>query len=330
MTAAVSVALCTHNGARFVEDQVRSILAQTAPVAEIVVSDDLSSDETIEIVQRTYHQWFATHHTSRPELRILRNTSTLGVTANFEQAVRACTGDLIALCDQDDVWHPQRMERLVAEFTRRPRLQLVHGDARLVDQSGAPTGESLFSALGVTVGEIERVHAGKAFALLMRRNIVTGATVMIRASLARRAVPFPSAWVHDEWLAVVAAAADALDLIEQPLTDYRQHGGNQIGASSLTGRDRFRRLREPRTERNARLLARAGQLAARAPRFEPAMSAEYLADVNAKLVHERVRSALPVARIRRVPGIWREWRSGRYRTCGLGLQDIARDLVQPV
>lgn len=327
--ARISVALCTHNGARFIAEQVRSILGQTVPVTEIVVSDDASTDDTLDIVERTVSDWLAADHGRSLHLRVLRNEVALGVTANFEQALAACSGDLIALCDQDDVWHPRRIERFVTEFAGRPGLQLLHSDARLVDANGAPTGESLFQALRVSTHEIEGVHGGEAFALLMRRNLVTGATVMVRALLVRRAVPFPPAWVHDEWLAIVAAAADGLDLVEDQLTDYRQHGGNQIGASSLSGAGKLRRLREPRTERNARLLSRASQLAARASSFRPAMAAERVAHVEAKFAHERVRSSLPSKRILRLPAVWREWRSGRYRTCGLGLQDVARDLVQP-
>lgn len=324
----ISVALCTRNGAAFIRDQVTSILEQSSPVSEIVLSDDASSDDTVALVERTVAEWPAS--ASRPDLRVLRNTEPLGVTANFEQALTACTGDLVALSDQDDRWSGRKVETMAAVFGRRPELALLHTDARMISATGDPTGMTLLETLGLTARERADVHGGRAFDVLMRRNIVTGATAMLRRELIARAVPFPSEWVHDEWLAVVAAATADADFLEEPLTDYRQHGANQIGATVLTGSGRIRRLRTPRTQRNARLLGRAAQLAERVAALRPEPAPERLALAAAKLEHELARSALPAARIARVPAVVREWRTGRYSTCGLGAQDVLRDLVQPV
>lgn len=327
---AVSVALCTYNGARFVAAQVRSILEQTTPVTEIVVSDDGSTDDTMAVLESTLAAWTADGG-AVPRVRILRNAEPLGVTANFEMAIAACTGPVIALCDQDDVWHPERIERLTAAFgDDDARPELVFGDARLVGDQGEDIGTTLFSALGVSDQERDGVQHGQALAVLMRRNVVTGATAMIRSSLARRAIPFPTAWVHDEWLAMVAATRGDLGVVDEALTDYRQHPGNQIGASTLTLAVRFRRLVEPRTERNARLLERARQLAERMPSLDASGDGSLTAAADGKLRHEIVRSTLPAARFRRLPAVWREWRTGRYRSYGLGIQDALRDLIQPV
>lgn len=129
---------------------------------------------------------------------------------------------------------------------------------------------------------------------------------------------------------MVAAATGQVDLLEEPLTDYRQHGGNQIGVTSLDASGKLGRLRAPRTARNARLLARAAVLQQRASGFEPAVSPSVLALIDAKLAHETRRSALPAARLLRVGSIVRGWRAGDYSRFGLGLQDVLRDLVQPV
>ncbi|PWC03816.1 glycosyltransferase family 2 protein [Agromyces badenianii] len=324
----VSVALCTRNGAAFAREQVTSILGQSTPVSEIIVSDDASSDDTVAIIERTVADWPDSR--TRPELLVLHNERPLGVTSNFQQAFEACTGELIALSDQDDRWSVRKVETMVAAFERRPQLSMLHTDAQMISASGDPTGATLFETLGVTARERADVHDGRAFETLMRRNIVTGATAMMRRDLLARASPFPSEWVHDEWLAVVAAATGELDFLEQPLTQYRQHDANQIGATVLTGPGRIRRLQTPRTQRNARLLGRAAQLAERIGSFRPEPSAQRLALAAAKLQHERVRSALPAPRIARIPGVANEWRTGRYATCGLGMQDVLRDLVQPV
>lgn len=326
----VSVALCTYNGSDFIEEQLRSILDQTRAAQEIVVSDDGSTDGTPAEVERVFAAWQGEHPGQDVGLRLIRNPAPLGVTANFEQALAACAGELIALSDQDDVWPPERLALLAAEFASRPRLQLLHTDARLVDEAGRPTGRTLLSTLGVSAAEQAAEHRGRAFDLLLRRNIVTGATVMLRRELVQRARPFPAAWVHDEWLAIVAAATGEVDLLELALLDYRQHSGNQIGASSLDAAGKLGRLRAPRTARNARLLARARALQERAALLQPAPSAGTLALIDAKLAHEHRRSTLPAFRPARLASVLAGWRAGDYRRFGLGLQDVLRDLMQPL
>jgi glycosyltransferase involved in cell wall biosynthesis len=329
MPPGTSVALCTYNGAAFIQEQLHSILQQTLVPDEIIVSDDGSSDGTIGLVTDTLERFQAEHRDVRVTDRILRNAQPLGVTRNFEQALTACSGDLVALSDQDDLWHPQRLERMVAEFSRRPNLLLLSTDARLVDATGDPTGQTLLATLGVSKADEEAVHQGRAVDALLRRNIVTGATTMVRRELVERALPFPASWVHDEWLAMVGAATGEIDLLEEALVDYRQHGGNQIGASSLDAAGKLGRLRAPRSARNQRLLARAEALQERATGFQPAARPETLAKIDAKVAHERLRNALPAARLARARPILREWRTGAYTRYGLGLQDVLRDLVQP-
>ena len=129
---------------------------------------------------------------------------------------------------------------------------------------------------------------------------------------------------------MVAAATGLVGLVEEPLTDYRQHGGNQIGVTTLDATGKLGRLRAPRSARNARLLARAAALQQRASEFEPAVPTSVLALIDAKLAHETRRSTLPAARLLRVRPILRGWRAGDYARFGLGLQDVLRDLVQPV
>ncbi len=325
----LSVALCTHNGAAFVREQVASILGQMHRPDELVLSDDASTDGTVDIVESVVREWQSAHPDAKLDLHVLRNETALGVTANFEQALAACTGDLIALSDQDDVWHRERLSIMVEEFADRPGLLLLASDALLVDAEGSSTG-SLLDTLGVSAAERRAVHDGNGLDVLLRRNIVTGATMIVRRELVERARPFPPSWVHDEWLAMIAAVTGDLDLLEQALVDYRQHGGNQIGATSLDLAGKFGRLRATRTARNLRLLARAEALHDRVEVLEPPLPADVQAGITAKLAHERMRSALPASRMQRIRPVIREWRAGAYARYGLGLQDVLRDLVQPV
>lgn len=318
----VSVALATRNGAGFIREQLDSILRQQPSVDEIVVSDDASHDSTVDIVKSVAD--------ANPQVvfRVLEHPAPLGVTANFETAIRACAGDLVLLCDQDDVWLEQRVARAVAAFRGRPDLLVLHADARLVDAEGRPIG-TLFGALGIGSSEVERIHRGDAFELLLRRNVVTGATMAVRRDFALASGPFPESWLHDEWLAILAAAHDGVDVEERQLIEYRQHGSNAVGANTRGLRERLSRLSAPGRPRNARLLARATDLVGRLPGQEE-VPERYVSAARAKLDHERFRSGLPARRAARVGGVVREWRRGGYRRFGNGMQDVLRDLVQPL
>lgn len=323
----ISVALGTHNGARFVGEQIASILAQTRPVDEIVLSDDASSDGTVEIVEQAVAAHQRAHGTA-PALVILRNDPPLQVTRNFEQALRATTGDLVALSDQDDRWHPTRIERLAARFDDRT-VSLVFGNARQVDADGAYLGHDLFEALAMSAAERDFVERGRAYEQFLRRNLATGATVMLRRTLVDEALPFPDAWLHDEWLAVVAAAQGGVRLHDESLTDYRQHGENQVGMQKLGLRRKLGMFAEPRTERNRRLYLRAEALASRIEGISDVPGA-YQAAAQEKYLFEQARQAYPEARLLRLIPILRQLRLGRYRRYGTGLKDAVRNLLQPV
>lgn len=318
----ISVALCTHNGSRYVGEQLRSILEQQPAPSQVVVSDDASTDDTLDIVASLAAQ-------STIPVEILRNPRALGVTGNFERAVRACNGDIIVLSDQDDIWHSNRLARVVEVLESDSGLDLVASDAVLIDGAGTRLPLSLLESLGVSSDELSGIRSAGAFSWLMRRNVVTGATVAFRRRLLATALPFPAAWVHDEWLAAMAAATGRIDLLPDRLIDYRQHGANQIGVAKPSLRDKIGRLLEPRRGRNERLVARAESLAERLSTLEPPVDPAVRAAATAKAAHERVRRDLPRSRARRLPGVLAELRSGRYSSSGRGLQDALRDLVQP-
>lgn len=323
---AVSVALCTHNGEPYVGEQVRSILDQVPAAAELVVGDDASTDGTVAVIRAAVGRHRAEHPGSTIDLRIIERDAPLGVTRNFEQTIAACSGDIVALSDQDDVWPAGRLARLLPLFADSAVL-LVHTDARLVDADGRDSGRRLLATLEASPRERELLERGAALEVLIRRNLVTGATVLLRRDLAERSMPFPESWVHDEWLAMMAAVEGGLRLVPEPWLDYRQHGANVIGASEVTWARRWERLREPRDERAGRLVARAGALVDRLAQRPDCAAALRVA--RAKLAHEQARATMPRAQPLRVPSILAGVVAGRYSRYSRGAIDIARDLVQP-
>lgn len=325
----ISVAMCTYNGAAYIQQQLESILRQSVLPAQIVISDDGSSDGTIENIESFWEKQL--HHNASLasiQMTIIRNAASLGVTKNFEQALRACVHPLIALCDQDDVWMPSKLEELSNLFNQDDELLLVFTDSRLVDADGAPLGYTSFGTLGVSKAEKKAFEEGNGSTVLLKRNLATGATVMLKKTLLHIATPFPSDWVHDEWLALVSSFAGKILMSEECLIDYRQHGKNQIGMKKPGLRHYIGRLIFPRSERNAKLFVRAEQMSKH--RFFQSNNPDAFIAASGKLSHEVARQGLPQARIKRIKLVLHEMRTGRYHDFGLGYQDIARDLIQPV
>lgn len=240
-----SVALCSYNGAKYIEQQLRSILGQSIPPDEIVISDDCSSDETLHIVERLLRD-------SNVSYVINRNLSNLGVVKNFEQCILSTRNDIVFLSDQDDVWLPIKAEGILREFDADPDCCMVFSNASLTDEKLHKIGD-LFSSVGVCTAETRRVPLKR----LAAGNIVTGATAAIRKRSLAFAFPFPScAGFHDEWLAVCSAMVQGLTRVDASLTLYRQHSSNVVGMAPsdsflLSG---IRRIRAGSTAKQNMLL----------------------------------------------------------------------------
>lgn len=123
----LSVALCSYNGSKYIAEQLWSILRQTRLVNEVVVCDDGSGDNTIEIIEHIKQQ-------APIDIRIYQNESNLGVRANFQKAVNLCKGDIIFLSDQDDIWYPHKVKTIVNWFETQPNKSVVFTNADLIDE----------------------------------------------------------------------------------------------------------------------------------------------------------------------------------------------------
>lgn len=324
MPISTSVVLCTYNGARFIEAQWNSLLAQSHLPDEIVVRDDGSRDGTLALLNSLRRR----AEGDGVRVRLARNPRNLGYAANFEAALRDASGDVLFLCDQDDIWHPDKLAALVAQFEKRPGLLLSCSNARRIDTAGTSLHRSLFDVLKVSRSELRRIHAGEGFRVLLRRSLATGATMAFRRSLLADTLPFPERWVHDEWLAIVAAALGGFDCIEQPLVDYRQHGENQIGMPDRNLAAKWRGLVKPGAALIDALIARygildehLGAMGARVPKIDRQRAAE-------KLRHLHARQALRGTPWARVGVVLRELARGRYRRYASGWRTGLRDLLR--
>lgn len=320
--ARVSVALATYQGERFIREQLHSIINQTRPVAEIVVCDDGSTDATVDIVKEV-----AASVQGNLRVKVAATDRVGGVTPNFERALAACSGDVIALSDQDDVWHPDRIETALAALGRTDEAALAFSDARLVDSRGDALGATLHASLHLRRSESRAFAQGDAFKVLIRRNVVTGAATLVTRALVERASPFPEGWVHDEWLAIIAAASGRTVLIPDQLIDYRLHASNQIGVEDPSMAGGVRRMLSARADRLTRLRDRTRVLEERLNELEVDPEIEALARRKAQF--ESVRATYPRTRIARVPAVLVQWVNGRYGPlASQGVLDVVRDLLQ--
>ena len=223
----VEVLLCSYNGERFVEAQIASILAQTRPVDLLHVHDDASTDGTVALLRRIADAHARTGGAT--EIRLNVRERNLGYGGNFWDAIGHSTGDVLLLCDQDDVWHPEKVARLEAALAD-PAVGVAFSDGDLTGPDGSRLGEGgVLAEYGLTRAAID-AFAADPLRQLLRRNCVNGAAAAVRGGLARGAPPLPAGMPHDQWLVMwCCALGHGMACLPERLYGYRQHGGNVIG-----------------------------------------------------------------------------------------------------
>ena len=317
-----SVALCTYNGARFLPAQLESILGQNRRPDEMIVSDDASTDGTWEIVRRFAEQ-------APFPVRVSRQEVNVGVTRNFESAIRHCDGDWIALSDQDDVWYADKLRVLESALAGDPQAGIVFTDADVVDEDLRPLSHSLWDTADFDEKKRQQARRGSLFDVLLWRNVITGATMAFRAGVRDVVLPIPDGWVHDGWIGLIAAATGPVAMVEQPLIKYRQHTGNQIGVEKLTFSRRVdlvmriplsdyvrqRHLFEAVRERLVSLGVERQQR-------------DLLSRLERKLAHLAARERLPGPRWRRLPTVGRELLALNYHRYSSGWLSALKDIAQ--
>jgi glycosyltransferase involved in cell wall biosynthesis len=222
-----TVVLATWQGERYLGEQLDSILPQLAPEDEIVISDDASTDRTLQIVAQRRDL----------RIRVLANETRVGYVANFQRAIDHSRGDYVFFSDQDDVWLPHKVSTLQMAMQTNA---CVASDAIVVDDRLNPLHRSYF--------ELRGARNFSRLSIYLKPRIV-GATLACRREFLNRLLPFPAGIPHDFWLTFNAAFDGTLAVIPTPLILYRRHGN----AFSVTATDRRRPLTTIAAER-ARLI----------------------------------------------------------------------------
>jgi glycosyltransferase involved in cell wall biosynthesis len=204
----VSIALATYNGGSFLRAQLDSLLMQDYAHLEIIISDDGSTDDTVGIIQE--------YQSRDARIHFFPNEKEHGIGANFANAIRHATGEWIALCDQDDIWMPQKISTLVAQADD---YDMIYHDSLFVDEAGNSLDRKISDTLGC--------YTGKDPMVFLLENCVSGHACMFRRELVSLALPFPPARYHDWWLAFVAASRHGVFFHDEVLVHYSQHANSK-------------------------------------------------------------------------------------------------------
>jgi glycosyltransferase involved in cell wall biosynthesis len=238
--------MATYNGAKFLREQLDSLAAQSLPPSEVVIADDCSSDES-----RAVAADFA--RTAPFPVRAFRNDDQLGYKRNFLRAVGLCASDLIACCDQDDVWDPAKLERATQPFAD-PNVMLVHHNSYIVSPSGEVLGllRSSDIARDAAPHESNPWFAAYGHTLTFRKALAQFSPLWERSVSAHstedRIVRFgPEPESHDHWFFFLASEMGRVVYLPEPLVRYRQHDGNAEGwGGPMSYRRRWRHRLERR------------------------------------------------------------------------------------
>ena len=228
----IAVLLATYQGESYVKEQLDSILAQTIPNISIVISDDGSCDKTrqiLETYEKTYpNQIFLRHRVKKGAYQD-REPYVPAPAMNFFWLMSQVQADYILFSDQDDVWYPEKVETLLermkeVEGKEKTLPVLVYSDMEVTDGNLNPICSSFFS---YSKSSPRRTSLRE----LLVENPVTGGAVMMNRPLAELAASVPeSCFMHDWWVALCASCFGGISCIEKPLSQYRQHGHNVMGA----------------------------------------------------------------------------------------------------
>lgn len=224
-----SVAVATYNGEKYIARQIRSILEQTFPVHEIIVSDDGSNDKTVDIIKSLDYKGVS--------IKIFSNTDRHGCCGNFENAIKMCTGDYIFLADQDDVWFPNKVEMFNAFISRTPSALCIASDGILIGPDGRKIDGEFSPIFRHVPGSSCKMSQEKYLTYIVQTYLVRGMALCVSWELLDLMIPFPKTFAaHDKWIVFCALCKDSFYLIHEKLVKYRIHDSNTCGHAAAAGR----------------------------------------------------------------------------------------------
>jgi len=316
----ISIAMCTCNGELFLMEQLESISKQTVLPDELIICDDQSIDGTLEIIQNFQKK-------APFDIRIYLNNSKLGVTKNFEKAISLCFKNTIVLSDQDDFWFSNKLEKIINVFDNYAEIGYLFSNALIVDEKLNKSNITMWERNSFDFMQKEDFKQGRQLKVLLRHNVVTGATMAFRSELRKLILPIPKQWIHDAWIALLLSAANIKGtFIEEPLIKYRQHSNQLIGTRRLSFNEEIYKAHLDKFDHfmlKAKLfkkiidrLIERNRLSAGSERF-----------IESKIRHLKIRQMI------HEKSYWKRWHwvikeiiNNRYNCFSNGWKSVAKDL----
>jgi len=208
----ISVCIATYNGEKYIQEQLDSILNQLDEKDEIIISDDSSTDRTVQIIK--------SYNDSR--IKIYESQKFRSPIFNFENALQYASMDIIMLADQDDIWKPNKV-KIIKKYMQE--YDLVLSDADIVDEQGNIIQESFYKINGSKNGFIKNII----------NNSYLGCTMAFNKKILEKSLPFPKDLpMHDWWIGLIAELCGRTYFIEEKLISYRRHGNNASQAGEVS------------------------------------------------------------------------------------------------
>jgi len=226
----VSIAMCSYNGDRFIKEQINSILTQTYCNIELIIVDDGSKDNTVKIINDYIKK--------DSRIKLFQNEKNLGFIKNFEKAIGLCSGDYIALSDQDDIWKNNKLEDFIKNIGSNI---LIYSDSIIIDEYSKNIGIEF-------IRDKKKLVKGKCNRAFLFHNCVSGNTLMFKKELTKDILPIPKQVnFHDIWIAFVASTIGTITYTDEPYTYYRRYNEqitNNVKKSYTSIYTRFKKKEE--------------------------------------------------------------------------------------
>lgn len=224
MSQKVDILLATYNGEKYLKEQIESVLEQTYDNIQIIISDDCSTDGTREILKE---------YEKNDKIKVFYQEKNLGYVKNFEFLLKHVENELYMLCDQDDVWKKEKIERTV-EKLEKENLDLVFGDLEVVDENLNTIHKSYNKYMHMQ-NKIKKYCKDSRLQYLY--NCMTGCTILSKKKFLSKILPLPTNskyMIHDYWIGLIVSLNGKVGYLNEPYILYRQHGNNQVGTKKAS------------------------------------------------------------------------------------------------
>lgn len=224
MKKKIGILLSTYNGNKYIIEQLESLLFQNYNEIEIIVRDDKSRDNTIDLI-KSY------------DVKLVETKKNLGAKRSFAEllnyAILNSDAEYFMFCDQDDVWENDKVEKTLAKMQE---MEQKFGDISLLVHTDLEVVDVKLNTINSSFMNFQKIdHSKKSFNNLLMQNIITGCTVIINRKLAQKCLPIPSgAIMHDWWIGLVASKFGEIGYLDEVTIKYRQHASNTIGAKGFS------------------------------------------------------------------------------------------------